>query len=119
MPIGTVCPTCRFENPRSWRACAACGRPLGAGFRPTSVTQLGGGDATVVSAHPDFEGDVDDLESLDSVEIEDEGGGEPEGEGEIPLIGQAEAAGAIQTGVERAFTVGAPTLVALEGPRGS
>ncbi len=38
---------------------------------------------------------------------------------EPPLIGQAEAAEAIRTGVERAFTVGSPTLVAIEGGAGS
>lgn len=38
---------------------------------------------------------------------------------EPPLIGQAEASEAVRTGVERAFSLGAPTLVALEGARGS
>ncbi len=37
----------------------------------------------------------------------------------MPLIGQTDAAAAIQAGVSRAFSLGAPTLVALEGGRGS
>ena len=50
MDIGSVCPSCAFENPKAWRACAACGRPLGSGFRPTSVTGLGGAERTVVTS---------------------------------------------------------------------
>ncbi|MBW2462790.1 MAG: tetratricopeptide repeat protein [Deltaproteobacteria bacterium] len=38
---------------------------------------------------------------------------------EPPLIGQAEASEAIRTGVERAFTVGLPTLVVVQGAAGS
>jgi tetratricopeptide (TPR) repeat protein len=41
------------------------------------------------------------------------------GDGEGPLIGQGEAAEALRTGTERAFTVGTPTLVALQGERGA
>lgn len=147
MDIGSVCPSCAFENPKAWRACAACGRPLGSGFRPTSVTGLGGADRTVVTSSPDeprtdpfaqayrrnefsSEGTVPELESdeLDSLDDElddDEPSGtspelaEAEGDREPPLIGQADAALAVQTGIERAFGVGAPTLVALDGPRGA
>ncbi len=36
-----------------------------------------------------------------------------------PLLGQDEAIRAIHGGIERAFALGAPSLVALEGPRGS
>ncbi len=77
-----------------------------------------GAPGTVVSSAPEFEDDTTgiseevDLSSYDDQEID-------EAEGEVPLIGQPEAADVIQTGVERAFTVGAPTLVALEGGRGS
>lgn len=131
MDIGSVCRACGFENPKAWRACASCGRPLGSGFRPTSVTGLSGADRTVVTATELDEPKTDpsaaafgaeatlpELESIDSEEIVPD---DPEAEGdrEPPLIGQVEAAGAIQTGIERAFGVGSPTLVALEGPRGS
>jgi tetratricopeptide (TPR) repeat protein len=147
MDIGSVCPSCAFENPKAWRACAACGRPLGSGFRPTSVTGLGGADRTVVTGSADeprtdpfaqayrrnefsSEGTVPELESdeLDSLDDElddDEPSGtspelaEAEGDREPPLIGQADAALAVHTGIERAFGVGAPTLVALDGPRGA
>lgn len=38
---------------------------------------------------------------------------------EAPLIGQVEAASAIRDGIERAFTLGLPTMVAVEGGRGA
>ncbi|MEZ4248812.1 MAG: tetratricopeptide repeat protein [Polyangiales bacterium] len=66
----------------------------------------------------------DELDSLDD-DLDDGPEGtnpelaEAEGDREPPLIGQADAAGAVQTGIERAFGVGQPTLVALEGPRGA
>lgn len=39
--------------------------------------------------------------------------------GELALIGQADAANAIQLGIERSFNLGLPTIVALLGPGGS
>ncbi|MEM9193847.1 MAG: AAA family ATPase, partial [Myxococcota bacterium] len=59
-------------------------------------------------------------ERVGSVQIEMTNGGEtaPEPadeEVEPPLVGQAEASQAIRTGIERAFSVGSPTLVSLEG----
>ncbi len=111
------CPRCQFDNPRLWRSCAACGRPLGTGARRSGLEALEA-TGTVVSSAPEFVDHAStaseevDLSSLDDQEID-------EAEGEVPLIGQAEAAQVVQTGIERAFTVGAPTLVALEGGRGS
>lgn len=77
--------------------------------------------------HVEFsaEGTVPELETDALDELDDEPSGthpelgEAEGEREPPLIGQADAATAVQTGIERAFGVGQPTLVALEGPRGA
>lgn len=63
-------------------------------------------DDTTAPGPPDVEVDLEDLNTADE-------------DREPPLIGQADAAQAIQTGVERSFTVGSPTLVAFEGPRGS
>lgn len=115
MDTFAVCRRCGFENPRAWRSCAACGRSLGDSPRRTSITGISS-DRTVVSAAPEFSSnetsEVTDLEV--DVEIPEEAD-----EGEVPLIGQAEATQAIQTGIERAFTLGSPTLVALEGERGS
>lgn len=116
-----VCPACGFENPRAWKACASCGRALGSEVRPVTVTgAMGATERTQVTAAPDFESAPPTAVELSTDEIELEPDDEPNDEpGELPLIGQLDAVDAIQTGVERAFTVGAPTLVALEGGRGS
>ncbi|MFK8001839.1 MAG: tetratricopeptide repeat protein [Polyangiales bacterium] len=113
----TVCGSCGFENPRAWRACSSCGRSLGSSFRPTGVTGMAprGGDRTMVSSTP-----VDEAEPLENEEVSlDELEEVDDGEQEPPLIGQPDAAGAIQAGIDRAFSLSQPTLVALEGPRGS
>src|SRR5688572_4059442 len=130
-----TCPSCGFENPKAWRTCARCGHALVKKTR-AGQTQTGSsppsGENTAVDptpvgpppvitpaalpAEPDTaaidiglpEGERDDAHTAQE-------GREPE----EPLIGQQEAAEAIRTGIERAFTVGMPTLVALEGPRGS
>jgi len=135
MGPSTACPSCGFENPRAWQHCASCGSPLGSNPRRTGVTVLS--DQTMVSSAPspesitqDVVSDPEELAELESISVEveeddldqtiaEDAAPPNEGEGHVPLIGQTEAAAAIQAGVERAFTVGAPTLVALEGPRGS
>jgi tetratricopeptide (TPR) repeat protein len=105
----STCASCQFSNPKTWRACARCGAPLGAaGTRRATFT----GTLTLSGPNgaPDHEAD----EPTEETPAEDVGG-----EQEAPFIGQAEAAEAVRTNVERAFTIGTPTLVALEGGRGS
>jgi tetratricopeptide (TPR) repeat protein len=124
----SACRHCGFVNPRAWRACASCGRSLETAAHRTGRTVVGAGEATVVSASPEFEaqqGEFDPLatlpgESTDEIlegDLLDPADDEPPGE--TPLIGQADAAQALLTGIERAYTLGSPTLVALEGTRGS
>jgi tetratricopeptide (TPR) repeat protein len=115
----STCPSCGFDNPRAWRACAKCGTALAAPGR----TGLGPkGEPTVVSGSPEFEATEEHDLGFDTQITTDPGQLETTLTGEDiepPLIGQAEAAEAIRTGVERAFTVGSPTLVAVEGGPGS
>lgn len=49
-----TCAGCGFENPRAFKACAACGAPLGAGARATGRAVVPGVslDATIVSSAP-------------------------------------------------------------------
>jgi len=104
------CPSCGFINPRVWRACARCGRslvegPVLSGF----AAMLSPADRTAVTGEPNFGEPARPAPSDDdTVEV---AGPEPE----QPLIGQAEAAEVIRTGIERAFTIGASTVVALHG----
>jgi len=117
--IVTTCPSCGFDNPRAWRACAKCGSAL---ITPGRTGVGPAGEPTVVSGDPEFEATQEhaigfDTEvTTDGESLETTMTGE---EVEPPLIGQADAAEAIRTGVERAFTVGSPTLVAVEGGPGS
>ena len=125
----SVCPSCAFQNPRAWRACARCGRGLTTAPPATSLSAIKRvTDQTVVSASPTMEQldraletdvpteiPIDDLPTpapADDAETQ-------EGDAETPLIGQAEASEVIRTAVERAFTIGTPTFVALEGARES
>ena len=120
-----VCPSCGFENPRAWRACSKCGVSLAVASGRTGAQRFV--DSTVVTAAPEFGEDmatVVDPESGEDEAIDATSPGKTESvlafdDVEPPLIGQGEAAEAIRTGVERAFTVGAPTLVVLEGGRES
>ncbi|MEM9074617.1 MAG: tetratricopeptide repeat protein [Myxococcota bacterium] len=113
MQTASVCAKCGFENPKAWRACAACGSPL----TGSVVRERAPEGATMVSAAPDFD-EVQELssEEIDVSSYDQQPVDEP---GEDPLIGQRDAAAAIQTGVETAVRLRAPTLVALEGGRGS
>lgn len=120
------CPSCGFENPRPWRACARCGFPLVVAAGVEGVTRPD--DRTVVDTRPPVLvkgvpvpaavaeraeiGEEDDRTQTEPPSVAPE-------DTESPLVGQNEAADAIRTGVERAFTLGKPTLVALEGARGS
>ncbi|MCC6875878.1 MAG: AAA family ATPase, partial [Sandaracinaceae bacterium] len=105
------CPYCGFANPRAWRACARCGRSLSSTPLVSGRAYLSAGDATVVGAAPEpptLDQPLD--QPLDT---------QPPEELEPPLIGQIEAARTIHSAIETAFTHGRPTLVVLEGGRGS
>ena len=121
----SACRHCGFVNPRAWRACAACGRSLETAAHRTGRTVVGSGEATVVSASPEFAGEHTDPMATPAGAGADEVSGsalledESEPPGESPLIGQAEAGQALLTAIERAYTLGEPTLVALEGGRGA
>lgn len=115
-PAALLCSSCRFENPRAWRACARCGHPLGAVKSMTGRTLLSGyTDETVI-----------DLEVPEFAEGSDHGVTKPEvapppasEDIEPPLIGQAEVVAALHAGVKTAIETSRPTLVAIEGERGS
>jgi len=131
--MNLACPNCGFENPRAWRACARCGHSLvtkkGQPLAPTVVPPPAGVD-TAVELHP-FLAEVPDTHvdaSYDAPAPPPDAATaadgslvavEPTEETEPPLIGQAEAAEAIRSGIERAFSLGIPTLVTLEGGAGS
>lgn len=125
----SVCTHCKFENPRAWRACARCGLGLGSAGRGTGLSSIAissGGripDPTMVSAPPEMapvtqSDGSDPAPEFASMTASSSPPG-PAPDPEPPLIGQAEASEAVRTGIERAFGLGAPTLVALEGERGS
>ena len=118
--ITSACRVCGFENPRIWQTCARCGQSLNeeanaqrAGFSPfeNDPTLEDESEITLVGPAPEF------VQPPSSEDLSL--GSETSDERETPLIGQSEAALAIQTGIERAFTVGSTTLVALEGAFGS
>jgi tetratricopeptide (TPR) repeat protein len=100
-----TCAQCGFENPRVWRGCARCGQSLALNEAAKKKVE-----ATLVTGAPSFEDD-----GLDTPTLTEAAEAATMGESEPPLINQAEAAEAIRTGIERAFNLGAPTLVALEG----
>lgn len=105
-PAALACSVCGFENPRAWRACSRCGHALG--VVRSGRTYLTGEDLTVVQP---LEPDTPSEQKLDSLP--------PPDDTEPPLVGQADAASAIHTAIATAFERGVPTLVALEGERGS
>ncbi len=106
-----ACPVCSFENPRAWRACSRCGHPLGSATRMTGRSYLQGEDRTIVDFAPRAS--------------EEEPANEPQPAApshedvEPPLVGQSEPSNAIHQAIQAAFEQGRPTLVALEGGRGS
>ncbi|NOY90677.1 MAG: tetratricopeptide repeat protein [Deltaproteobacteria bacterium] len=124
----SVCSSCGFENPRAWHACARCGLGLSSASRGTGLSSIAIGsggrvaDPTMVSAPPEMVPGEDNEEAKISEFPAASLSSSPPGpapDPEPPLIGQLEASEAVRTGVERAFSLGAPTLVALEGQRGS
>ena len=119
-----VCGSCGFENPRAWRACARCGHSLaGSAARRTGLHPVLGasadGTSVDIDLHTDPEPDRTPTGEPEDVLDRTEVGGAPPDEAEAPLIGQTEAAETIRSAIERAFTLGQPTLVALEGGRGT
>jgi hypothetical protein len=146
--VSQTCASCGFENPRAFKACAACGAPLGTSARATGRAATPGHsvEATIVSAAPlspsvqrvisgaDVTGpqraldEVDLGEELTSDELAIDGGASslvpsqpapPPDDVEPPIVGQEEASSAIRSGIDGAFTSGKPTLVVLEGGEGS
>ncbi|MBN8615796.1 MAG: tetratricopeptide repeat protein [Deltaproteobacteria bacterium] len=145
--VSQTCASCGFENPRAFKACAACGAPLGASARATGRAATPGHsvEATIVSAAPlspsvqrvisgaDVTGpqramdEVDLGEELTSDELAIDVGGTrvpsqpapPPDDVEPPIVGQEEASSAIRSGIDGAFSSGKPTLVVLEGGEGS
>ncbi|MEM9865555.1 MAG: AAA family ATPase, partial [Myxococcota bacterium] len=118
MAPGNACPSCGFINPRAWRACSACGRSLGSSFRPTGVTGVTPAERTQVTGAPEPAVNEAERQTVEEVALADIDEAD-EGEREPPLIGQADAAAAITAGIDQGVLAGKPTLVALEGPRGS
>ncbi len=133
-PVMQTCENCGFENPRAFKACAACGAMLGLGTRASGRMLIGGQpvESTIVSAAPAAprpastsasdelpEGDLtpDDLELEPSGERA--GHGAASEDHEPPIVGQEEVSAAIRAGIDRAFVEHKPTLVAIEGEEGS
>ncbi len=112
-PAAQACSVCGFENPRAWRACSRCGHSLGTVTRMTG-SYLAGDEGTVV----DFDPTLDEDEPSTPPEPQPVDGPAAD-DLEPPLVGQADAAGAISNALAGAFDQGRPTLVALEGDRGS
>lgn len=112
-----ICAHCKFENPRAFRACAACGKVLGTAPRKTGRYLSGEGEGTQVMApsmrHADAVEellDEDELEEIDAAPTE---------EVEPPLVGRQEISAILKSGIETALTASRPTLVAVEGEAGS
>ncbi|MDQ3034018.1 MAG: tetratricopeptide repeat protein [Myxococcota bacterium] len=119
-PATQLCAHCGFENPRAFRACASCGQALGTSPRPTGRTYLAASaDRTNVGPAPAF----DPMATLEDDPASKVGDTTPPPmhveDAEPALVGQHDASAAIRSGIETAFSRGAPTLVALEGGRGS
>ncbi|HEY8431553.1 MAG TPA: tetratricopeptide repeat protein [Sandaracinaceae bacterium] len=110
-PAALACSVCAFENPRAWRACCRCGHPLGSVTRMTGRTYFPGDDGgTIVDVAPTFDDEDPTGSPPQRIEPEDI---------EPPLVGQADAVVAIRNAFAAALEHGRPTLVALEGDRGS
>lgn len=121
-----VCGHCGFENPRAFRACASCGQGLGASPRPTGRTYLAtSAERTHVGPPSSFGREAPAAHDTEPPPPGEPGVGDSTPpplhveDAEPALVGQAEASSAIRSGLETAFSRGVPTLVALEGPRGS
>ncbi|MCS6797614.1 MAG: tetratricopeptide repeat protein [Myxococcota bacterium] len=126
------CRACGFVNPRAWRGCARCGRPLGSatpwsrswslglpsGSPPTSEPE----ERTEVTGAPEM---TDEHAPPPSIEAEPASSdAAPSSFGaadraEPPLVGRVEAASAISSAIEAAFSVGRPAVVLVIGERGS
>jgi tetratricopeptide (TPR) repeat protein len=117
-PALSTCASCGFSNPKTWHTCARCGSALASSppRRPSFSGALVAPDATVVekAATPGAAPVADATEPR-----LEESAPDHTVEQEAPFIGQVEVSETIRAGVERAFTLGMPTLVALEGGRGS
>ena len=111
---GQECGACGFANPRAFKACSRCGHPMGVVRSRTGRTlrEAGASDKTIVDTAPET-AERTEPSALDTVS-------EPiPEEVEPPLVGQVDVSNAIQAGLTSAFEGGKPTLVVLEGERGS
>ncbi len=115
-----TCAHCQFENPRGFRACAACGMPLGSAPRRTGQYLEAQADRTMVSRAPgafDPHQEPEETElGEDDIESESHAGTE---EVEPPLVGREEISLILRTAIETAAAQSKATLVALEGEAGS
>jgi hypothetical protein len=114
-----TCAHCQFENPRGFRACAACGMPLGAAPRRTGQYLEAQADRTMVSRQP---GAFDPHQEPEETELgEDDIESESHGTEEVepPLVGREEISLILRTAIETAAMQNKATLVALEGEPGS
>lgn len=119
-----VCQNCQFENPRAFRACAACGTVLGATPRKTGRYLAEQGDErggrTAVSGLPALRHAHAAEEPLDESELEElDSTPPPPEEVEPPLVGRQDISTILHTAIDGAVASRRPTLVALEGASGS
>lgn len=113
-----TCAHCQFENPRGFRACAACGMPLGTAPRRTGRYLEAQSDRTMVSRLSFDPNAVPDSEETE-LEEEDIESGAPAEEVEPPMVGREEISLILRTAIETAAQQQRATLVALEGEAGS
>jgi len=111
------CAACGFANPRAWRACARCGHRLGDARPRTGQTlREAATDRTVVDSAPTVPDDEEELKTDPGIDSTEES---PPEDVEPPLVGQTDVQHAIHSGITSAFEGRQPTLVVLEGERGS
>jgi tetratricopeptide (TPR) repeat protein len=114
------CTRCGFETPRAFPTCAKCGEWLAEARRVGRTTLSGAPAVTASPGEPARAGDAAKPSSDErAVSREVQLRSRVEDDAEPPLIGQAAAIRAIRHGIERAFALGAPSVVSLVGARGS
>lgn len=119
-----TCAHCNFENPRGFRACAACGVPLASAPRRTGRYLEAQSDRTMVSRLPaTFDAGsapaVPDSEETELEEDDLETHSSAVEEVEPPMVGREEISVILRTAIETASVQQRATLVALEGEAGS
>jgi tetratricopeptide (TPR) repeat protein len=118
-----TCAHCQFDNPRAFRACAACGMPLGSAPRRSGRFLEQGGrvqsERTVVT-HAVRPGEAELPEEGEEL-LEDDLDSQPPPPEDVepPLVGREEISAILRTAIETSQSKGTATLVALEGDAGS